>query len=461
MSILDIFLKIEDDIKLCHYTFVYKNILMYPFIRNTLLQNALENMQNVSSFSSPSHAGIIKKINYWIKSFLYKPSKYIKSDIIFFGSDIANIPLEKGYFNRLTEVFANEYPAKTILIEKPDQLEYKRPRTYSRVFARDFLVIIAGIKRKIKREKTKDLEQICSFLEYLKQHFHLDNNTWDNLKNTLFNFARLLPFLYQEYEKIIKCISPKIIFIEDACYGGDKIPLMIAAKNLGIPVGEYQHGMLSLAHTAYNYSPQLPEIYKFYMPDFFMSWGKYWSQNSRMPINVFDIGNPYLSNSISQKKHIQKKEQILYISSTIDPEKYVEEVIWLNTNLCNKGYSIIFRIHPSETSRLQTVYKRITDNCIPIDSQPLYKSLETTKYLIGDFSTVIFEATMFDCIVFIRDTLFNRGNIDVSIFNLFYSKEDFIEKITSMNYKKTDPDIFFTGNWREKYHKLIDSYINN
>jgi len=464
MSILDKLLEIEEKEELYRYTFSYKNIMMYPFIRFFLLQSAIEDMLEIPGTYDVLHIGIIQKIKYIIKSFLYRPKSNIQSDIIFFGTDISNINHDGVYYNRLTESFANEYPSKTILIEVSDKMDYKRPRTYPKVFTKDFVNIIATIKARLKSMNSKDLKQIEYFIKYLKNNFNhnfTDTIIWDRIESILIHSSRYVSFLCEGYRKLINKLSPKIIFLEDACYGGEHVCLIMTAKDLKIPIGEYQHGLISLTHPAYSYSACLHDSYKYYMPNFYMCWGKYWMENSRIPVKILMVGNPYLSDTLSQQVQGKKfkKKQLLYVSSALNPECYVREVILLNKYLSDKDIFVIFRIHPSETLRLQTVYKPIIDAGISVDTQPLYETLKETKYLFGDYSTVLFEATMFDCVIFVRDSILNREHFDISQLNIVHNIKEIVEKINLKNYKKTNSDNFWVDNWRVKYHQIIDSYI--
>jgi len=464
MRYLDNLLEIEKNEALYSYTFSFKNILMYPFIRFQLLQGAIEDMNKIPDLYAPEKISLIKKIIYFLKCYKYRPINIPETDIIFFGSDVSNIKKGDSYFNRLTESFANEYKSKTILIEASFKTDFKRPRTYKHVFANNIFNINAAIKYKLRKNNNKiDLLNIYAFFDYLKDIFcyKFTNNMWENIINSLIIFSNKFQYLYEEYIKYFRKIAPKIIFIEDAFFGGDKIPVIIAAKDLNIPVAEYQHGFISFSHPAYNYFTDIPESFKYYFPDYFLSYGEYWIKNSRIPIKTFKIGNPYISDTISQLKVQAKKEQILYISATIDPEGYVEDIIWLNNNIKNSEYSILFRIHPSETSRLQTFYKPIIDLGIQIDSQPLYNTLETVKYIIGDISTVLFEATLFNCIIFIFNKSINKNNIDINYFNSVNTIEEFLNNIISKNYKETDASYFWEENWRKNYRKLIDSIIKD
>lgn len=459
MTLLNKFIEIESNPELYRYTFLYNNALMYPFIRYSLLQNAIGEELCVPNPYDHLKIGKIQNLKYKLKSFFYRAQKAGQSDIVFFGSDISNIQQGEAYFNRLTEVFANEYRMKTILIEGSDKMNYKRPRTYPKVYARDYINIITGRKVNKKMLSSDEINQIDLFLQFLKQSFsHKFENIqkWDAFRNSLIYSAKALPFLFESYTKLLKKMGPKIIFIEDACYGGEQISLIMAARKLGIIIGEYQHGLISLTHPAYNYSAHIPDAYKQYMPDFYMNYGSYWTKNSRLPIRVIGVGNPFLSETTSHYNNSAKKEQFLYVSSALTPERYCQEVIQLNKRLKDIGCSVVFRIHPSEKGRLHTVYRSIVEEGIEIDKNPLYQTLSETKYLVGDVSTVLFEATLFDCIVFVMDMPYNVAHIDTVQFNKVYSVDDVVKKIISKDYRKSSSTDFWSSDWRIRYRELIN-----
>jgi hypothetical protein len=309
----------------------------------------------------------------------------------------------------------------------------------------------------------EDLNQIELFMRFLKENFphHFQKDSvLDNIKMQLIRFAKNLPYALEEYAKLLKRISPKIVFVDCACYGSTSLPIIITAKKMKIPVGEYQHGLISFGHPAYNYSVHLDASYLKYMPEFFLCYGKYWKDNSRIPINVIEIGNPFLSETLSKSNlSIQKKKVILYISSALTPELYVREVLWLHENSQKIGYSILFRIHPSEIERLKGVYKPILDVGIEIDKNPLYETLSVAEYLIGDISTVLFEAIPFNCIVFIRESLYVTSNMDVTKFNVFTDLQDILDNIKQGTYQHPILEDLWADSWRTRYRNFIEQYI--
>ena len=460
MNILDKCLKIEENPDLYNFKFLYKDTLLYPLIRFFLLQSAIEEMCNVINPYGRNNLTILNKIKYVLTSFFNRPQKARQADIIIFGESIANIKINGKYFNRLTETFANVYHDKTILIENSNNMKYyKYPREYSNVYSWDYIKIISIIRAIGKKIFFHDQRQIDNFILFLKNNFFWtfkNNHIWNEIKIKLIRYVKILPFLTYSYKRLLKQISPKLILVGAACYGGGYTPLIMAGKELNIPIGEYQHGIITLLHPAYNYSNKLQSVYLSYMPDFFLCYGIYWQRNMNLPIKNVLIGNPYLTEISSNYKK-NKKETILYISSAAYPDLYINSVLYLHKMFENSNYKVIFRIHPCEYNIIETIYKPIKNAEILIDTAPLYDTLTYSKFVIGEISTVLYEAIMFNCIIFVQNTPYNN-NLDLELFNNFLDLDDLVNKIHTKKYKLTKSDEIWESNWCEKYKKLIEKY---
>ena len=92
--------------------------------------------------------------------------------------------------------------------------------------------------------------------------------------------------------------------------------LVAACKNLNISSVEIQHGTISPFHLGYHYPGYKNKIK--YFPDYYISFGKFWQENTSLPIdskNILIGGFPYISSQKSACKNIKRNEkQILFIS---------------------------------------------------------------------------------------------------------------------------------------------------
>ena len=466
---IDNFLQLEEKEELYNYSYSFKNIMMYPVIRSFLLEQITEELYNFK-YEDANIKSLFIKIKFVFKALFYRIPGKIKSDIIIFDTDLSNRKQDNKYFNFISEYFANEYPDKTVLIEGSHKLDFSRPRTYPKVYGHDFLLLKSLFKSKFKATNNKDIQKIDAFLQclkkQLKEQFNFEfsnNNNWNKMRALLLRGLKRIPSLYNEHINLYKKMSPKVILVKNGCRGGyNKIPLIMAAKDLNIPIGEHTHGIPDYV-VIYNYSPKLFNSYKYYLPDFFMTTGKSTLKMLNMPIKIYETGYPYLSEII-KKYNIKEKENILvYMSARYEPEMYIEEVLFLNKKLASAGISIQFRIHPQEIEKINTVYKPILDAGISIDSyltKPIHDSLSRAKYVVsGGGTSALSEALAFGCNVFIKDSPLNNDFMNMSLFNVYKNKEEVSKIILNNKHIKNTTYNILTENWQKEYHKLIDSFL--
>ena len=455
MSFIDKIIALDSVSQLYDFKLTKSNVHMYPLIRFTLMRHAINEKLNLKAVDNP--VSIIQKIICCVKIFALSPwLPFPSKKYIYFGCDIANVKKGDKYFNRLSEFFAEE-SKDSIIFERHNNWSYKRPRSFPIVYPTEFINLKAGIKSLFQRRVDDDVK-IEQFISVLKDKFAYkfkDAKVWQYVRNSLHSFSSNLDLLEKDYKLLLKEISPKMIFVECACYGGRNVPLIIAAKKLGIKVVEYQHGFLSYSHDAYNYSSNILEEYKCYLPDEMLFYGDYWRNNSRLPIKTSSIGNPFLEENVAKIVKTEKKDHILYISSVSYPEKNVEDVLFL----VNSGLNVVFRPHPKEFSRLENVYKPFLEQNIRIDKGLLYDSLNEARFVVsGGATTVIFEAAAFNCVVFLLKDPFSDENIKEETFNYVNDIKGVVSKIKIDDYIENDPSIFWKNNWKNNFDEFIKSY---
>jgi hypothetical protein len=464
---MDSLLKIEEDDKILQFRYDYKDFLMWPFIRFFCFESAIEEANNMKrSWRNKKITSIIQIVKYIFLALIYSPFR-VKNhkEIIIFGTAIANVKINHTYLNRLTDFFVDTFVDNTIVIEFSNNYTFNRPKRVKRVYYHDWIRIKAGILSVFTMNSKKNISKIDNLLDYLKVNFSYkfkDENIWKEIRRTLCSVERKLPFLHKQYEKFMSRVKPKLILLEEAHYGTLLTPIVRSAHDLNIRIAEFQHGLVSKNHPAYNYGKALfSDTYKKYLPSTFLSYGDYWKENIRTPSEVIVIGNPYLSEFVKSKKNKikQSKKTIVYISAALNPSKSVEFLSFLKKSLNENEYKLVFRPHPLERHKIQEKYSELLDRNIIIDAGDLYSLFNCTDFLIGEVSTTIFEALAFDICIFIIDNNYTRLNADIKYFNTISSAEDFFNKISSHDYKisSNTVDFFWASDWQERY----SSYVNN
>jgi len=137
-----------------------------------------------------------------------------------------------------------------------------------------------------------------------------------------------------------------------AYYGGESYIIRVA-KERGIKTAEFQHGVVSNMHPAYNYGEGIlnSEEYRKYIREYFLTYGEYWNNQIKIPGKKYVVGNPHFHESIKRYKDIEEeKNTILIVSQWTLTKEFVEIAEFLANNLKDK--KIILKMHPGEIKNL-------------------------------------------------------------------------------------------------------------
>ena len=259
--------------------------------------------------------------------------------------------------------------------------------------------------KKIKRVRFS--EEVVSKIEVLNKvivpievYFEINislelKKKWMTLIKSFINGRKIL---IRYYNYMLKKVRPKIILVVCA-YGFDQMIMCEVAHKMCIPVVELQHGIINSEHIAYNFKRRR---YVSSFPDYIFTFGQYEKEQTRFPISkshIIPIGYPELENNYNiYKKKKSNKKNILFISQTM-PEiaKFANIVA---QKIDSNKYQIVFQLHPSEYScwRLTVGQYLKHPNIKVIGSYKhmIYESLAQADWVVGNYSTVLSEAQMFD-----------------------------------------------------------------
>lgn len=173
-------------------------------------------------------------------------------------------------------------------------------------------------------------------------------------------------------------------------------PVISVCKKMGIPVAEFQHGITLDKTVTYtgDFNPKID-------PDYFLVFGDYWKgPHFGMPLDrIVNIGwaySDYLHKAIS-KNAGKNDKKVLVISSPEISDNILDALRVLSEVDCNCSFDI--RLHPCELynetqkQKLQSIPKaQVVDN--KTDSALV---LPAYKYVVGENSSVIYEALSVGC----------------------------------------------------------------
>lgn len=195
-------------------------------------------------------------------------------DIVFLSYSIYRKAQVNGMYY-FTEIFPflNEFKSYSYLIlESAIRDVYKYPR-YGKSMLVDKGMFACGIVSTIKKNllflADRQLQVSCPQMPEVYEYLSERNVKLLSL-DKLVNIVHHINQFKQYYVKILKKTSPKLVIIE-WYYGTEGFSLLLAAKQLGIPVADIQHGIQGSNHWAYGDWPSNPSGYQL-LPDYFFVW---------------------------------------------------------------------------------------------------------------------------------------------------------------------------------------------
>lgn len=191
--------------------------------------------------------------------------------------------------------------------------------------------------------------------------------------------------------------------------------LVLGAKKAGLTVHEIQHGFISEYHPAYSYPKRGLFRQKVEsVPQEILTWGNYWGSGVTLPAGTKTVVTgptapfaEYRSKALAESRIVAK--QVLFTSQgAIGQELFGAAV---ETARALPDHSVIYRLHPNESladyeqlgAKLsQAAGKPLPSNLSLSHRDPIFLDLVScSEYLIGAFSTTLFEGLALGCKVLV------------------------------------------------------------
>lgn len=363
-----------------------------------------------------------------------------------------------GYLSNSHYILDRATPDGNFELQKSRNILYEDIEAFNKIRRLSFPGITA-LKSEIEDNIIKPVEA------YFKLKTGLETRAkWTESIN---NYINLRKKYMHYYNWILKRVKPKIILIVYA-YGPDGMVLCEAAHKRHIPVVELQHGRMGNEHIAYNFAEKI-RLKTF--PDYVFTFGRFEKQTTRFPIaksHIIPTGYPELENirNIYKKESRGKKQKkvILFISAlSVEIAKYANK---LAEKLDANKYQVVVQLHPFEYSCWKsTIGKYLTCPQIKVAGSyqhPVYESLTQADWVVGNYSTVLSEALMFDAkVAVLKFELYQavRFLYENGFAVLVDSPEQLIKEIEEDTFQPNKTENLFEQNSLQNMQKNIDRII--
>ena len=303
------------------------------------------------------------------------------------------------------------------------------------------------IYRRIK--KINILNDDITFLSKINNEINIKFSIQLNLISLVVLYIKIFCSNKKYFDKLFIKKSPQKIFMINS-YGQE--PMIAAAQQLAIEVRELQHGVMTKYHMGYSF-PNAGSIP--YFPDKLYLYGKFWHDTTPLPLsneNIVFYGFPYLTSDIEKFKNTKRiKNQILFISQPTINDKLADFAY--EFALKNKGYKIIYKLHPSQKINLNdknyilnTANKLDNFEMIIGSDKNLYELMYSSEIQVGAYSTALFEGLYTGLKTIIADLPgieHMEALLDKGYAVLCKNPDDLINKINTFKFHKIDGQYYY------------------
>ena len=450
--------RIETNIDILQIKDGILNIPLWILFRHSILTEIKRNHYDIGDphLLNSNSLNLFKKIKKLILGItVYNPLLNFKNnDCVFINSQHTNVPHGDFYINRVHDIIKYELIGRKfecISIDDTINSQLTSPRSKDTYFNSVFYL-------RRKKYVIDDL-LINHFFDLLNsvEGIILKESQISKLKFEMKNNYSVIINTYHKYYKYFKKRKTKYLFLESAHYGDYNTALVVAAKENNIIVIECQHGLINLGHVAYNFEYDFDTKINFskYYPNYFFTYGNYWSANCNVINKVISFGYPFLNYSILNQsdnlKFNKDKPYILITSSSISRNYYMDII-----ELLHLKYNIIFRPHPSEFIHYQKLYNSILNKCYIDLSSNIYILIKNAETVITEFSTILYESSYLMEKVKLLLT-------EYTLINMSKDELDYFDKIeiSSNTILETNRSKFFSNSdlFNDGYRTFLNSLI--
>jgi hypothetical protein len=295
-----------------------------------------------------------------------------------------------------------------LLIEMPENGTYRLASAYRNCFP--LLSLRNRVLRALFRIKSRlqgrfafgqsDLDHVFNIERMLQERLGFKLNF--DLKQSIWERLVFFSYEYRIYRNLLRKRMPSRILLTTGYF---KASLIKAAKDLGIEVVEVQHGTCSRYHLGYSF-PRLGAAPD-YFPDTFHAWGKFWIDITPFPpANIVYTGNLHFRASRDGYRAVERKaRQITVISQPVISSRLPAMLMQHRNALA--AYDIVYKLHPFEYEQSESSPQLAEVASWPnvrLEKQTdLYRLFAESTFVIGVFSTALYEAVGFGCKVILVD----------------------------------------------------------
>lgn len=471
---LSTLLQIEDDNDLIGPSCTATGLPVWPLIRVPVLRTIMSDWL----FRSASLSSLGQNVNFVklakgaaisaIHNLGYKATP--KRNILIQNTGLGNYYQDGLVHDRLVGYFTQALPVETVVYQDKPKNNFQDKYLFNPILHKSPRNIINKLYSKlfIKNSHRRLARQVIDRAvenALAKFGYEFASDRVLSLSNSLASHLAVLPYASETYANWFSKHGFRLLLKEDACYGGSAIAIIHAARLCGMVVAEYQHGAISKGHDGYNVANALATSHSFkaVLPDYLLTYGNWWSNQTNMPVQKIAIGNPHLTETLGSFGPVShKRSQVLILGDGIETALYLNLASQVSHMVRAQGMQVVFRPHPFEREKVKSL---IFPDGVRLDShEDIYSSLKESSVVISELSTGLFEAVGLVDKVLLWETDKSRFAFPEIPFKSFSTMAE-LELIISDkdSLQKGSPTVpasdLWEPNWRRNFLRFVEGVV--
>lgn len=272
-----------------------------------------------------------------------------------------------------------------------------------------------------------------------------------------------LPFQHAKMLEWLDRVRPSLFLAEEGCYG-QMAAFNAAARERGVTVAELQHGAVTSGHDVYNVAQAVQESASFRrgLPDFFLSYGSWWSNQFNIPVQKWVVGNPHRETIMKTvRPTATARRRVLVLGDGRELNAHLELCHAVAALLPTEDWEIVFRPHPEERRHVLAMDPSAFGSVTVDRESDIYVSLASTEAVIAELSTGLFDAINLSRRIFVWDTPKSRFGLPCHPFASVANGAMLAEALSRPETGTLSPaeiESIWASGWRDRFLEFLTAH---
>jgi hypothetical protein len=450
----------------CDFDLLNKKVSGVHFwerIRHSAYQKILHSIHDfrADGESNGGASEYISAVNSFIKNiFVRNPYFATESELLFYSTGRRKKFDDGLWWDIYADPIIEKVSRSCVCFERPYNTSHFKPAKTDSLCNTDLIEYSGHILHKTGlssieiSEAEKELIELIE--EEIKSRFGVSVAIESMVKEDLSKRKVRLPL----YRSLIRMIEPEIVLIINSYNGRETF--VEACRGEDTPVAELQHGVISRYHMGYSFPGRNKNVF----PDYFFSFGDFWSDSVDIPLpdeRIYSVGYPYLETKVDEYAGARKRDKVVFISQGTVGERLSRFAQRLSKHQ-DVEEEVVYKMHPNEQASWEERYPWLVDSDVTVvaDNPPLYQLLSESKRQVGVYSTALYEGLYFGLDTYILEapgSEYMDYLIEEEHASLVSSVEEYVSERGCSDTSQIDRGYFFINDSVSRFNAAVDDIL--